>query len=67
LRSVLIKSEKTFRVVANDEVACGVVAYLGRQNSLDSLNCNCWDLSLAANNDCDYMPTKIGLKAANAR
>jgi hypothetical protein len=48
LPSVLIKSEKTHHVVANDEVA--VVAYLERQNSSDSPNCNCGDFSLAANN-----------------
>ena len=64
---MLPKSEKTFRVIANDEVARGLVALSGRQNSLDSPNCNCWDFSLAVNNGWDYMPTKVGLKAANAR
>jgi hypothetical protein len=67
LRSVLIKSGKTFRVVANDEVARSFVAYLERQNSLHSPNCNCWDLPLVANNNWDYMPTMVGLKTENAR
>jgi hypothetical protein len=46
------RSEKTSRVVANDEVARGFVAGVGRQNSLDSPNCNCRDypsLGLRAN------------------
>jgi hypothetical protein len=36
---------------------------LGRQNSSDSLNCNCLDFTLAANNNSDYVPTKVGLAA----
>ena len=36
---------------------------LGRQNSSDSPNCNCWNFSLTAHNNSDYVPTKIGLHA----
>jgi len=40
---------------------------LGRQNSSDSPNCNCWHFFFAANCNLDYMPTKVGLDGENGQ
>src|ERR1700726_5053624 len=39
---------------------------LGRQNNLDSLNCNYWDFFPAAKEKVDCAPTKVGLDGKNS-